>query len=332
MKKILFLFLIVLLSSCVVSKKKYELQKSISEKLKADKDDCLETNKNLETKIAEVNIQNTELTKHLDFLKVDSALKHTQIGKLKNMYNELLQLYNELNDEKEELKKFSTKQKELQQEVILQREKAIEGLKRQMFALQEEMVGTKENEKVLTGKLTAREQRIEELEQSIIKQDSLLNSIKEQILAALIGYHDSILSVKEKDGKLYVTISDKLLFKQGSITVDKLGADAIRKLSKSLEKLTDYYIYIEGHTDSVRNIPNSGCIQDNWDLSVLRATSVLKILKENKEVKLDKIIPCGRAYFVKAAIGSSPEDLIKNRRTEIILSPDYKKLLEKLSE
>ena len=329
MKKLLILLIPFFFHSCIVSKKKYELQKSVAEKLKAEKEECLEINKSLESKLVDVNHLNAEQAKHIDYLQEDSTLKQGQIAKLKNMYNELSQLYDQLNDEKEDIKNFSAKQKELQQQVILQREKALEILKRQMIALQEEMAGTKEKEKALSGQLTAKEQRIEELENALYRQDSLLKNLKQTIMASLSGYHDSVLKVSEKNGKLYVTISDKLLFKQSSMNVDKNGAEALRKLSTSFEKLTDYYIYVEGHTDSIPYVQNKGCIKDNWELSVLRATSVLKILIENKKIDAERMIPCGRADLVKEAVGGRPEQLSKNRRTEIILSPDYKKLLEK---
>lgn len=333
MKKALLLTIPLFFASCVVSKSKFDQQKAVAEKLKAEKEECLQEKDSLEVKLANANQTNLELSKYIDLLKEDSSMKVAQIAKLKGMYDELSQLYNQLNDEKEDLKKFTTKQKELQQQAIQQREKAIEALKNQMSALQKEMAGTKENEKELSGQLTAKELRIEELEQSLNRQDSLLKSLKNTITEALSGYHDSVLTVSEKNGKLYVTISDKLLFRQGSMQVDKGGAEALRKLSGSLEKVAqDYFIYIEGHTDSIPYRQGAGCIKDNWELSVLRATSVLKILAENKKFNMDKAIPCGRADLVKVASGSAPEQLSKNRRTEIILSPDYKKLLEKLSK
>lgn len=333
MRKALLLSIPLFLASCIVSKSKFDKQKAVAEKLKAEKEECLQEKDSLENKLAKANQTNVELNKYIDFLKEDSTMKVAQIAKLKGMYDELSQLYNQLNDEKEDLKKFTTKQKELQQEAIQQREKAIEALKNQMSALQKEMAGTRENEKELSGQLTAKELRIEELEQSLSRQDSLLKSLKKTILAALSGYDDSVLTVTEKNGKLYVTISDKLLFRQGSTQIDKPGVDALKKLSGSLEKVSqDYFIYIEGHTDSIPYKQGAGCIKDNWELSVLRATSVLKILSENKKLNVEKAIPCGRADLVKVASGSAPEQLSKNRRTEIILSPDYKKLLEKLTK
>lgn len=333
MKRALLLIIPLLFASCVVSKSKFDQQKAVAEKLKAEKEECREENDTLQAKLGRANQINLEQSKYIDLLKEDSSMKFAQIAKLKSMYDELSQLYNQLDDEKEDLKKFTTKQKELQQQAIQQREKAIEALKNQMDALQKEMAGTKENEKELSGQLTAKELRIEELEQSLNRQDSLLKSLKNTITEALRGYHDSVLTVSEKNGKLYVTISDKLLFRQGSMQVDKGGAEALKKLSGSLEKVSqDYFIYIEGHTDSIPYRQGAGCIKDNWELSVLRATSVLKILSENKNFNVDKAIPCGRADLVKVASGNTSEQLSKNRRTEIILSPDYKKLLEKLTK
>lgn len=180
------------------------------------------------------------------------------------------------------------------------------------------------------SELDERERTINELQDMINAQtervQSLLNSVKD----ALLGFSSDELTVREKDGKVYVAMSDKLLFESGSARVDKRGKEALAKLAEVLNKQTDIDVYIEGHTDS--KPINTAQFKDNWDLSVIRATSVVRILTKDYGVNPLQIQPCGRGEFMPVADNESADGRAKNRRTEIIMAPKLDKLYRMLNQ
>lgn len=189
--------------------------------------------------------------------------------------------------------------------------------------------GKNENQK-LNANLKDREKTIAELQRMIDQQNSkvkeLLNSVKD----ALLGFSSDELTVREQDGKVYVAMSDKLLFESGKAVVNAQGKEALGKLAQVLNKQTDIDVYIEGHTD---NVPiKTAVFQDNWDLSVIRATSVVRILTETYGVNPLQIQPCGRGEFKPVDVNTTPEGKARNRRTEIIMAPRLDKLFKMLEE
>lgn len=180
------------------------------------------------------------------------------------------------------------------------------------------------------SELDERERTINELQDMINAQtervQSLLNSVKD----ALLGFSTDELTIREKDGKVYVAMSDKLLFESGSARVDKRGKEALAKLAEVLNKQTDIDVYIEGHTDS--KPINTAQFKDNWDLSVIRATSVVRILTKDYGVNPLQIQPCGRGEFMPVADNESADGRAKNRRTEIIMAPKLDKLYQMLNQ
>ncbi|WP_280747917.1 OmpA family protein [Parabacteroides sp. PF5-9] len=178
------------------------------------------------------------------------------------------------------------------------------------------------------GELEERERTINELQDmmNVLNQEvqSLLTNVKD----ALLGFGSDELSVTEKDGKVYVAMSDKLLFESGSARVDKRGKEALAKLAEVLNKQTNIDVFIEGHTD---NKPISTVqFKDNWDLSVIRATSVVRILIQDYHVKPLQIQPSGRGEFMPVDNNETAEGRSRNRRTEIIMAPKLDKLYQML--
>ena len=178
------------------------------------------------------------------------------------------------------------------------------------------------------NELSERERTINELQDMINAQNEkvkqLLNSVKD----ALLGFSTDELTVREKDGKVYVAMSDKLLFQSGSARLDKRGEEALGKLAEVLNKQTDIDVFIEGHTD---NKPiNTVQFKDNWDLSVIRATSVVRILIKNYGVNPLQIQPSGRGEYMPVDDNETAEGRSKNRRTEIIMAPKLDKLFQML--
>ena len=180
------------------------------------------------------------------------------------------------------------------------------------------------------NELDERERTSNELQDMINAQtervQNLLNSVKD----ALLGFSSEELTVREKDGKVYVAMSDKLLFESGSARVDKRGKEALAKLAEVLNKQSDIDVYIEGHTDS--KPINTAQFKDNWDLSVIRATSVVRILTKDYGVKPLQIQPCGRGEFMPVADNETADGRAKNRRTEIIMAPKLDKLYQMLNQ
>ena len=178
------------------------------------------------------------------------------------------------------------------------------------------------------NELSERERTINELQDMINAQNEkvkqLLNSVKD----ALLGFSTDELTVREKDGKVYVAMSDKLLFQSGSARLDKRGEEALGKLAEVLNKQTDIDVFIEGHTDN--NPINTVQFKDNWDLSVIRATSVVRILIKNYGVNPLQIQPSGRGEYMPVDDNETAEGRSKNRRTEIIMAPKLDKLFQML--
>lgn len=176
--------------------------------------------------------------------------------------------------------------------------------------------------------LDEREGSINELQDMINAQNEKVQKLLSSVKDALLGFGSDELTVREKDGKVYVAISDKLLFESGSAKVDKRGKEALAKLAEVLNKQTDIDVYIEGHTDS--KPIHTAQFQDNWDLSVIRATSVVRILTKDYGVNPLQIQPSGRGEYLPVADNETADGRSKNRRTEIIMAPKLDKLYQML--
>ena len=178
------------------------------------------------------------------------------------------------------------------------------------------------------NELNERERTINELQQMINAQNEKVRKLLSSVKDALLGFSSDELTVREKDGKVYVAMSDKLLFQSGSARLDKRGEEALGKLAEVLNKQTDIDVFIEGHTD--KKPINTVQFKDNWDLSVIRATSVVRILIKNYNVNPLQIQPSGRGEYMPVDDNETAEGRSKNRRTEIIMAPKLDKLFQML--
>ncbi|NUQ26464.1 MAG: OmpA family protein [Saprospiraceae bacterium] len=178
--------------------------------------------------------------------------------------------------------------------------------------------------------LEAREQVIAELQLAVAQRDEKLNGILTKIQIALAQYTADDLSVEVKNGKLYVALSDKLLFESGSAKMDRRGRDALSSLSNVLSKYPDLDIIVEGHTD---NVPvKGGAFADNWDLSVIRATAVARLLTKDYALNPNQVTAAGRGEFQPKASNESREGRALNRRTEIIIAPKLNDIFSVLQQ
>lgn len=177
----------------------------------------------------------------------------------------------------------------------------------------------------LSEDLKKREQRLKEVEDVLKKRDEASNKLKEKLQDALLGFTKNGLTVEMKNGKVYVSLTDKLLFPSGSIVIDEKGKQALSQLAKVLLSQPEIIIAVEGHTDS-QKINNLGQIKDNWDLSVLRSTSVVRFLTETEKVPGIRLTATGKGEFQPLEANTTPEGRSKNRRIEIVLSPKLDEL------
>lgn len=168
--------------------------------------------------------------------------------------------------------------------------------------------------------LQSRGARVDQLEQMIEDQKKALNDLKERLSSALLNYKGKGLTVEQRNGKVYISMENKLLFKSGSWVVEAEGVQALGQLAKVLEKNPEITVLIEGHTDNVP-FTSKGALESNWDLSTKRATAVVQILLKNKQILPQNLTAAGRSEYVPIAPNSSAEGRAANRRIEVVLSP-----------
>ena len=181
--------------------------------------------------------------------------------------------------------------------------------------------------KKLMDDLKKREARLKEVEDILRKRDEATNALKEKLQKALLGFQQSGLSVDIRNGKVYVSLTDKLLFNTGSIVIDDKGKSALQGLAAVLKTQPEINISVEGHTDNQR-VGNLGQIKDNWDLSVLRATSVVRYLTEVEKIENGRITATGKGQYQPIEDSNTPEARSRNRRIEIVLSPKLDELYQ----
>ena len=178
--------------------------------------------------------------------------------------------------------------------------------------------------------LNERQKRIEELERIIAEQEEQAKRLNRMLREALMGFKSDELTVEIKNGRVYVSMSDKLMFKSGSATVESKGLEALAILGRILNQNKDFEILIEGHTD---NVPiSTSRYKDNWDLSVDRATSMVRLLSNKHNIESTRLTAAGRGEFMPRADNKTAEGRAQNRRTEIILSPKLDELMQMLGE
>ncbi|MFI5220400.1 MAG: OmpA family protein [Bacteroidia bacterium] len=305
------------LTSCVPASK--------LEDMTSRKDKCEEILSNMRAENLELSTKNNELNKSLEDLKRDVSGLEKDTSESGYAYRRLTSLYHEMNDSYEKLltnnEKLSTGKAEETRKVLAELQKAQEEL-----FLKEDELKKKEaalNESI--GALKSREVRINELESLINSRDSVMKSLKSTLSDALIGYKDKGISIQEKNGMIYVSMEERLLFASGSIVVDKTGEAALKELAKVLAQNPEIKVMIEGHTD---NVPiSTSSMKDNWDLSVLRATSVVRILLKDSGIEAKQLTPSGRGEYLPIDTANNADARKKNRRIEVILIPDISKLL-----
>lgn len=197
----------------------------------------------------------------------------------------------------------------------------------QVNQLNDNLSGAEQANSALSADLRSKEQRIAEMQRILDQKDAAVKALRQKVGDALLGFNAQDLQVTVKNGKVYVSLSEQLLFKSGSTKVDPKGQEALKKLATALKGNQDVNVLVEGHTDNVPIAKGTAGMRDNWDLSVLRATEITRLLTENG-LPTSQVTPSGRAQYAPVAQNDTPANKALNRRTEIILTPKLDELFQ----
>lgn len=323
----LLLLCAVFAISCVPSRMHNEL--------KAKKEACDKENEELKAANLQLTTKENELLSLLDELKSRIRMLESDTGINGRELRSLRENYEKLNANYQSLLKDgpnTAANTEASRQLIrdLQRTQGELLKKEDELSRKAKALSIKEDSlSMISRELLIKNKRLAELEKALADKDAAVKALRNSVEKALLGYQDKGLSVEMKNGKVYVMMEERLLFATGSTVVDPKGVEAIKDLSRVLEKNADINIQIEGHTDNVP-MHGTGEIKDNWDLSVMRSTSVVKILLSGTTISPVRITAAGRSEFMPVDKTNTAEGRKKNRRIEVILSPKLDEILKLL--
>lgn len=323
---LVFLLGFLVLTGCVPTKQFDAVQlksNQCNEELEIVKDE----NKNL-------NVDNTELKSQLEIIKnrmkdmhADSLERETKLRSLDIKYDKLNRQYNDIQQAQDQLLSGNISETKKLLEELQNTQVGLIEQEDQLRKLEDNLRSDRYKLDQYKKELEKNSARLVELEKILSKKDSVVNALKDKVSKALMGFTDMGLAVEMKNGKVYVSLDEQLLFKSGSTNVDPKGVSAIKKLAEVLAVNPDINIMVEGHTDDVPYI-SSTTIKDNWDLSVKRANAIVRILMANSKIEGSRIVAAGRSKYQPLINSKSPDARKKNRRTEIILTPKLDELFQ----
>lgn len=332
MKNVVYSFLTILIISsifsCVPARKYEELNtkyKSCSE----ENANLKNSNKELEEKTTELTASVEQLKKSISALVNDTTVMGISLRLMTTNYDNINKTYQLLLDKNNELLSGNKTTTEKLTKDLLRTQEELQAKEDALRTLEGSLTTKEEKLKKLTAELESREKRVNELEAMISRKDSLVTALKNKVKEALLGFENNGLTIEQKNGKVYVSLDESLLFSSGSYAVGTKGIDVLKKLAKVLEQNQEINILVEGHTDNVP-LNGKGDVSDNWDLSVKRATSVVKIITTNSSVNPKRLTAAGRGEYIPLDMTNTADGRKKNRRTEIILSPKLDELLQML--
>ena len=306
LKKILILSFIISVSSSCVSSKIYKELDGKYTSLKNDYDSLSTQNEAVISERNNLQNQLDQLQKEYDSLLSDRNALQQELTALQKKYNALDESYSALEQ---------NSSKEIADNVQKNRE-----LLAQLEA--KELALAAENDRLLKleADMQERSQRIAELEALIASKDQAMRDLKNAISSALTAFEGKGLTVEQRNGKVYVSMENKLLFKSGSWAIGSKGRVAIEQLGSVLADNPEIAVLIEGHTDN-DPFSSGGPIENNWDLSTKRATSIVQILSENARINPESLTAAGRGEYAPIASNDTKEGKAKNRRIEVVLTP-----------
>ncbi|NJM15714.1 MAG: OmpA family protein [Bacteroidales bacterium] len=295
-----------LLNACVSTKlyKELEQEKAAYEQQVGQ---LLEENEELKVAGNEFGSKKSALKDKVALLEQDSIRRNLEIKQLEKEIASLSKQYDHLKAAQQELLKGSASETKGLLEQLQANQQDLQMREDKLYALEKSLDEERDNLTRLKLELEARNKRLIELEDILFKKDSAVNALKNKVSEALLGFRSQGLEVSLKNGKVYVSLDEKLLFNTGSTQVDPKGASALKSLARVLEQNKDINITIEGHTDDVPVSPNPE-FKDNWDLSVKRATAIVRILLDGTNVSPVRLTAAGRGEFLPVATGKTTQD------------------------
>ena len=291
---------------------------------------CAKELKTLKTVKTELETENTELKSNNDQLyeankklTKDTTLLGKSMRMKEKQYDKIEVLNQRIQEQLEILQKGQTLEKQRLMADLEKRKLELLKMEDELRDLEIDLNSKKIDLENMSVELQKREKRVNELEEIIANKDAIVKALKDKVAKALLGFKDKGLTVEQKDGKVYVSMDAKLLFASGSTSVDAGGVKALKELAKVLEDQEELEILVEGHTDSDK-MNSSSHPTDNWELSVLRATSVVKIMLKHSKMNPVNISASGRSEFIPV----DTENKAKNRRIEVVLIPKLDELFD----
>lgn len=306
LKRFIFLSVITLTTTSCVSSKLYKELEGKYNTLKSDYDE-LSGNNDLEI------LQKKELEQQLNALQTSFDEVQSERNQLAQEVDALRKKYDNLDAAYTALEQNSSKS--IEENAQKNRE-----LLAQLEAKEQALAAENDRLMRLEADMQERAQRIAELEALISAKDQAMTDLKNAISNALTAFEGKGLTIEQRDGKVYVSMENKLLFRSGSWAVGAEGKKAIRQLGNVLGENPDIAVLIEGHTDNVP-FSSGGQVANNWDLSTKRATAIIAILSENKNINLENLTAAGRSEYAPIATNETSEGKAKNRRIEVVLTP-----------
>jgi len=307
-QSLLILFAAVLLSSCV-AKKEFDALFNEKTNLETENAELKEKLEIAEEKISRLEVQVQEFKAKSEATQKDLDYITGQFNSVKGEYDRIKQLYDNLLSNSSQLNTDLAQQQQ------------------RLLTIQDDLEIEKKRNQELAEDLAKREVRVAELEKLIADKEAAVQQLKRRVTDALLNFDEGQLKVEVKNGKVYVSLAEKLLFGSGSTKVDQQGIEALKQLANALKGNSEINIMVEGHTDNVPISRASQYMNDNWDLSVMRATSIVRILVTNG-VNPEAITASGRGEFSPIELNTTPENKALNRRTEIILTPKLDALFQ----
>lgn len=317
-KKVSVALLIIALSTSCVSKKVYtDLENKFAD-LKKENRKIADDNETLLAAKNKLEIDQSNLQKEYDKTKAERDKLQADLAAANANMKTLQASYNALEKNSDDaLQSNMTKNRELLAKLEA-KEKAL--------AAEQERINK------LMADFQERSNRVAELEEMMASKEAGMKKLKDNLSKALNAFEGKGLTIEQKNGKVYVSMENKLLFQTGSWTVGSEGKKAVVELGKVLAQNPDISVLIEGHTDNDKFAGAVGGVENNWDLSTKRATAVVNILGENKTINKQNLTAAGRGEFAPIASNDTPEGKSKNRRIEIILTPKLDEISKMLND
>ncbi len=336
--KLAFTFAIIgIVFSCVPARQ-FEEVKEKKESCELERNELKKDNETLTTTNNELQAQLDKMKIDKNALVTDTMIKGNAYRTLTVQYDKINQLYDQLLENQEKLRQGADADAQKAMALLQETREELQRKEDELRALEARLNQERANLDAMKIQIDLKEKeldeknaKVRELEAILRSKDSVMNALRNTVADALVNFEGNGLTVTMKDGKVYVSLDEQLLFKSGKWAVDPKGVQALNNLADVLEDNPDINIMIEGHTDDLAYGGN-GSIEDNWDLSVKRATSIVKILLDNSSIDPKRLTAAGRSSYLPVDPAKTIEARAKNRRTEIILTPKLDALYELMNE